>query len=303
MSGRESRLDVGSLAQLACLLEVSAPKPGNVSPGVGFGDATYEDFLASAAAIGHPLGTAATRPLGDTILLAIQATRRWTGTNTNLGIVLLLAPLARAASLIKGSAAVIPAVTLRDAVGDVLAATSVDDARAAYAAIRLAAPGGLGSAESQDVAGEPNVTLTDAMRLAAGRDGIAREYATDFHATFEIAAPALCTARTDGLSWNDAIVETFVTLLAAQPDSHIARRAGLALARDVTSQAATVKRLGGVRTAAGRSAIARFDASLRDERHRANPGTTADITAASIFVVLLGGGWHARKGGVDAASR
>jgi len=298
-----SRLDIGGLAQLACLLEVAAPKPGNVSPAVGFADTTYDDFLASAAAIGHPLGTAATRPLGDTILLAIEATRRRTATNTNLGIVLLLAPLARAAALDQRSEGAIPAHALRDTLAEVLATTTIDDARAAYAAIRLAAPSGLGSAASQDVAGEPNVTLTDAMRLAADRDGIAREYATDFGATFEVAAPALCAARTDGLTWTDAIVETFLTLLAIQPDTHIARRAGLALARDVTHQAATVQRLGGVRTDAGRSAIARFDASLRDERHRANPGTTADITAASIFVVLVGGGWHSRNGGIDAAPR
>src|SRR3954454_12501969 len=83
--------------QLACLLEVSAPKPGNVSPGRHFPDARYEDFLASAVAIGDPLSMAGTRPLGTTVRLAIEATARWTRSNTNLGIVLLLAPLARAA--------------------------------------------------------------------------------------------------------------------------------------------------------------------------------------------------------------
>ena len=303
MSTSESRLDIGAVAQLACLLEATAPKPGNVSPGVGFGDTTYDDFLASAAAIGHPLGTAASRPLGETILLAVDATRRWTSANTNLGIVLLLAPLARAAGLDHGESASIPLDALRRSLTHVLAETTVGDARATYAAIRLAAPGGLGTTAAQDVASEPTVTLTDAMRLAADRDGIANEYATNFRATFQIAAPALCSARGDGLPWNDAIVETFLTLLASQPDTHIARRAGVTLARDVTSRALDVLRLGGVRTRDGRSAIDGFDASLRDERNRTNPGTTADITAASIFVVLLAGGWQSRKGGVDAAPR
>jgi triphosphoribosyl-dephospho-CoA synthase len=300
---RESRLDIGAAAQLACLLEATAPKPGNVSPGLSFGDTTYDDFLASAAAIGHPLGTAATRPLGETILLALEATRRWTSANTNLGIILLLAPLARAAGLDHGGAASIAPDTLRTELRRVLAETTVDDARSAYAGIRRSAPGGLGTVAAQDVASDPSVTLTEAMRLAADRDGIASEYATNFRATFEVAAPALCAARNDGLSWNDAIVETFLTVLAAQPDTHIARRAGVALARDVTSRAVEVMRLGGVRTPQGRLAIARFDATLRDERNRANPGTTADITAASIFVVLLAGGWHSRNGGVDAAPR
>src|SRR5687768_3635505 len=90
--------DIAPAAQLACLLEVSAPKPGNVSPGRHFADTRYEDFLASAAAIGAPLAGAGTRPLGTTIRLAIEATARWTRSNTNLGIVLLLAPLARAAA-------------------------------------------------------------------------------------------------------------------------------------------------------------------------------------------------------------
>src|SRR5688572_17336986 len=80
--------DVAAAAQLACLLEASAPKPGNVSPGRHFADTRYEDFLASAAAVGGPLAGAGTRPVGATVRLAMEATRRWTRSNTNLGIVL-----------------------------------------------------------------------------------------------------------------------------------------------------------------------------------------------------------------------
>ena len=90
--------DVAAAAQLACLLEASAPKPGNVSPGRHFADARYEDFLASAVAIGAPIAGAGARPLGATIRLAVEATARWTRSNTNLGVVLLLAPLAKAVS-------------------------------------------------------------------------------------------------------------------------------------------------------------------------------------------------------------
>src|SRR5687767_12772288 len=88
--------DVAAAAQLACLLEASAPKPGNVCPGRHFADVRYEDFLASAVAIGGPFAGAAGRPLGATVRLAVEATSQWTRTNTNLGIVLLLAPLVRA---------------------------------------------------------------------------------------------------------------------------------------------------------------------------------------------------------------
>jgi triphosphoribosyl-dephospho-CoA synthase len=180
---------------------------------------------------------------------------------------------------------------LRDAVRHVLDATTVDDAREVYAAIRCAAPGGLGRVEAQDVANEPDVTLLEAMRLAAGRDGIAREYATAFEVTFGTGVPALDRARRDGLSWSDAVLETFLTLLAAAPDTHVARRGGPALAEEVSRRARAVLDAGGVRSAAGRRAIDALDVALRDERHTANPGTTADLTAATIFVVLLAGGW------------
>src|SRR6185436_6793831 len=112
-----------------------APKPGNVSPGRHFADVRYEDFLASAIAIGEPMAGAGERGVGSTIRLAIEATARLARSNTNLGIVLLFAPLARAASL--------PEASLHTAVKRVLDATTIEDAQQAYAAIRLARPGGL----------------------------------------------------------------------------------------------------------------------------------------------------------------
>jgi triphosphoribosyl-dephospho-CoA synthase len=279
--------DVAVAAQLACLLEASAPKPGNVSPGRHFADVGYEDFLASAAAIGPAMAGAGARPLGSTIRLAVEATARWAPSNTNLGMVLLLAPLARAA-LIE------PDADLRRSVGRVLGETTIHDARETYAAIRRAAPGGLGRAGEQDVADEPTVSLVDAMRLAALRDGIAREYASVFATTFETGAPSLERARRDGLSWDDAVVETFLVLLGAAPDTHVVRRAGAAIADDVSRRAREVLAAGGVRSKDGRRALDGMDQALRDERHSRNPGTTADLTAAAIFVVLLGGAaWRA----------
>jgi triphosphoribosyl-dephospho-CoA synthase len=300
--------DVATAAQLACLLEASAPKPGNVSPGRHFDDLRYDDFLASAAAIGAPLAGAGTRPVGATVRLAVDATAQWTRSNSNLGAVLLLAPLARAA-LTSGreNADVQPGTLpgsldsgLRGALVRVLGATTVEDARDVYVAIRRAAPGGLGRADAEDVSNEPTETLVEVMRLAADRDTIAREYVTAFELTFLTGAPALERARGDGLSWDDAVVETFLMLLAAVPDSHIARRGGAAMAAEVSSLASAALSAGGVRSAAGRRAIDEMDGRLRDARHIGNPGTSADLTAAAIFVVLLRGRWH---GGPDAAAR
>ena len=276
-------LEVAAAAQLACLLEVSAPKPGNVSPERHFHDTRYEDFLASAVAIGPALAQAHAQPLGATIRRAMDDTLRWTRSNTNLGIVLLLAPLARAALEHDGS--------LRDRVRRVLAETTVADAAEVYAAIRRARPGGLGQSPAEDVARPPSVNLRDAMGLAANRDAIAREYVTDFALTFETAIPALLAARREGLAWTDAVVETYLTLLEIGPDTHIARKLGSAEAEIVSRRAREVRATGATRSAQGRQALEELDRELRDPRNRRNPGSTADLTCAALFVVILEGGW------------
>jgi triphosphoribosyl-dephospho-CoA synthase len=283
MSTVRSAADIAALAQLACLLEVSAPKPGNVSPGRHFVDLTYEDFLTSAVAIGPAFTRIAEQSIGRTIRLAVEMTACCTKTNTNLGIVLLLAPLAKAATTAGGGG-------LRTALSRVLDDTTVEDARDVYAAIRLARPGGLGRSERQDVANEPDVTLLEAMRLAADRDGIAREYETRFAVTFERGAPTLTRARADGLSWSDAVVETYLSLLAHSVDTHIVRRTGAAAADRVSALARKALEAGGVRSAAGRQAVQDMDRAIRDVRNSKNPGTTADLTAAAIFVTLIEAG-------------
>ncbi|HEU4693967.1 MAG TPA: triphosphoribosyl-dephospho-CoA synthase [Vicinamibacterales bacterium] len=289
-------VNVGLAAQLACLLEASAPKPGNVSPGRHFSDLRYEDFLASALAIGEPMARAGEQSVGATIRKAIEATAQWSPSNTNLGIVLLFAPLARAAVNDPGGdvhalSRKSPPGSLQGAVRRVLDGTTIDDARDVYAAIRIARPGGLGRADEQDVASEPTMRLVEVMRLAAHRDTIASEYVTGFEITFGTAVPALERARHDGLRWDDAIVETFLTVLSQVTDTHIARRSGKELADEVTARAQRVLADGGVRSDAGRRAIDDMDRALRDERNSGNPGTTADLTAAAIFVLLLGGEW------------
>src|SRR5215211_1936183 len=153
-TGPRSPEAVAGAAQLACVLEASAEKPGNVTPRHDFADTSYEDMLRSAIALGPELGRAAERGVGDTVLAAVRATRRVAGANTNLGIALLLAPLARAA--LQGG-------PLRERAEEVLGALTVDDARAAYAAIRAAGAGGLYEPVEHDDRAAPTVTLREAM--------------------------------------------------------------------------------------------------------------------------------------------
>ena len=277
---RRSPEAVAGAAQLACVLEASAEKPGNITPRHDFADTSYEDMLRSAIALGPELGRAGERAVGDTVLAAVGATRRVAGANTNLGIALLLAPLARAALL--GGA-------LRERVEEVLGALTLDDARAAYAAIRAAGAGGLDEPVEHDVRAAPTVTLRDAMAAAAERDSIAAEYATGYAVTFELGLPALARALDDELRPRDAAVELYLGLLAQLPDTLVARKRGRRAAERVSAGAARVLAAGGVRSDAGRTAIAAFDASLRQDGNALNPGTTADLVTAVLFVALLEG--------------
>jgi triphosphoribosyl-dephospho-CoA synthase len=278
--GRRSPEAVAGAAQLACVLEASAEKPGNITPRHDFADTSYEDMLRSAIALGPELGRAGERRVGDTVLAAVRATRRVAGANTNLGIALLLAPLARAA-LLGG--------TLRERVEEVLCALTLDDARAAYAAIRAAEAGGLDEPVEHDVRAAPTVALRDAMASAAERDSIAAEYATGYAVTFELGLPALARALDDGLRPRAATVELYLGLLAAIPDTLVARKRGRRTAERVSAGAARVLAAGGVRSDAGRRGMVAFDAALRRDGNALNPGTTADLVTAVLFVALLEG--------------
>ncbi len=127
------------------------------------------------------------------------------------------------------------------------------------------------------------------MASAAERDSIASEYVTDYALTFETGVPALAAALGDGLGVRDAIVELHLRLLDAAPDTLIARKRGADAAARVSAGARDVLAAGGVRTAAGRRALQRFDASLREPGNALNPGTTADLVTATLFVALVEG--------------
>jgi triphosphoribosyl-dephospho-CoA synthase len=213
------------------------------------------------------------RGVGQLIADGVDATADVSGTNTNLGIVLMFAPLVRAA------ATRAPDETLRAATERVLAALDVDDATAAFAAIARANPGGLGDAPEHDVRAPARVSLREAMAAAADRDSIASEYASGYAIVFDSGLPALSEALRDGVPTLEAIVSLHLHLLAVYPDTLIARKAGAATARSVSTGAREV--LEGARS------LADFDASLRGPDHRLNPGTTADLVAATLLAALL----------------
>jgi triphosphoribosyl-dephospho-CoA synthase len=272
-------IPIGLCAQLACIWEATARKPGNVHRFADFEDTSYLDFLASAAAIAPVLETAGDRRLGATILEAVQATRRVTGSNTNLGIVLLLAPLA----------AVSVAEDLRQEVCRILAGLDVADARLVYQAIRLAAPSGLGKVDQQDLAAEPTLPLKEVMTLAADRDLIARQYCDGFQTVFDDCLPALKRMLQTTSSLEAAIIGCHLHLMALHPDSLVARKCGRAEAEEAARGARQVLDMGWPCDVGSQERLAELDRWLRTEGHRRNPGTTADLVTASLFVALRDG--------------
>jgi triphosphoribosyl-dephospho-CoA synthase len=200
-------------------------------------------------------------------------------TNTNLGIVLLLAPLA----------SVPRSEDLRRGLARVLGRLDLADAQAVYQAIRWAAPAGLGRVPEQDIDEEPTQTLRQVMELAAERDLIARQYANGFREVFEDGLPAFCQSLKPAPSLETAIIHCHLHMMARYPDSLIARKRGLAEAQESARRAERVLREGWPADPAGRAALAELDAWLRAAGRGRNPGTTSDLVTACLFVALREG--------------
>lgn len=263
----------------ACLTELDALKPGNVHR---FGDGhrmTLSDFVASAEAAALPIGRKGVR-VGRRIRLAVEQTQRAIGQNTNLGIVLLAAPLANAALTPEGG-------DLKSRVQHVLQSLDIEDAQEAYRAIRAARPGGLGEAPTHDVRDDPAVTLLEAMRAAEARDRIAWNYAHGFADIFELGLKWF----THGLErWKDpawAAARVYLGFLAHIPDTLIERKFGENIAAEVCEEARPIES-GLTQCPSPESMVGplmAFDQALK--QRGLNPGTSADLTVATLFADAL----------------
>ena len=276
--------DLPALVRRACLTECSARKPGNVYPGADFPNLTHAHFVAAADVAAATLPRAGELGVGVVVLNCVRATVRECRTNVNLGTALLLAPLC----------AVPPDVPLAGrGLRRVLRNTTVEDAAAVFEAIRLANPGGLGGADAQDVRGEPTVPLESVMRLAAGRDRVAAQFGTGFA---DVLAAAPTASDWDPAEWETETLFLFLGLLARFTDSHIARRCGVPAAVAVKRRAADLWDAEDGGRVLNPGKLAALDRHLRGGTPRRNPGTTADLTCAALFVA-------ARDHGVELPDR
>jgi triphosphoribosyl-dephospho-CoA synthase len=264
----------------ACACDVEAFKPGNVSVYSAGHDMVVEDFLLSSDVSACPLSDQ-NYSLGEKIFHAVKATRDAVGCNTNLGILLLCAPLIQAEQQRKRGQ------SLKEALQDVLDNTSVDDAKWVFKAIALAAPGGLGESKNQDVMEKPSMSLTQAMKIAEDKDRIAKQYTTNYKDIFNFSV----LRYNDGFSrfgsreWAGVFV--FTGLLRRFSDSHIERKYGDKHSGWVLEQMITVDDalLGTHDPEQLLPMLHEVDRQFKDKG--INPGTTADLTVATVFVVLM----------------
>jgi triphosphoribosyl-dephospho-CoA synthase len=280
MTGPLTREAIRSSFLAACQAELDALKPGNVhrhSAGHGMEVAHFERAAEAAAGPISDPGPS----VGKRILRATEASVAATGLNTNLGIVLLCAPLAKAASETTFD------VGLRRRLGLILASLDERDAEDAFAAIRLANPAGLGSAGEGDVRdGATHITLIAAMHLAADRDRIANAYVTVYADVFDFALPCLQAACAETSDAHLQVTTLHMALLAEFPDTHILRKHGQKAAKWVQAEARSLAAFWQpVATAKSETTLLEFDAKLKSQG--LNPGTTADFVVATLFAAGL----------------
>jgi len=303
---------VGGCASLAALLEVSAyPKPGNVHRLRDFRGTSYEHFLAGGVSLGPWMASLAEEGakvrsgevgwdvvgLGRHVLGAVEDMLRWQrGGNVHLGVILLFAPLAAAAGASLRDGVAEPG-ELREALLKAVAAATPSDSADIYRAIGSAMSGeNLGAAERLDVSNPSSIDLIlrrgikplEIFEDCSARDTICGEWASGFSVTFEEGHPYLAEKLSHG-STNDAVVDAFLYILSRHPDSLIRRKRGDEAAGAVSEKARKTLDGGGASTNEGRRLLARMDEELQAQEGGLNPGTSADLTAASLFVHLLGG--------------
>ena len=303
---------ISKCLEMAILFEVSANKPGNVNFVVGFEGTRVEHFLASAVAAAPSFEEAAKHGIaisegklkiseagiGQLMKDCVADIAAWqTGGNTLLGTVMLFIPMAVAAGMTPmDKKGVFDAAKLRANMKLVVESSTAQDAVYLYEAIGIADPSGLNGAPDLDVNDskskarllKENVTLFEVFKIASGYDDICYEWVNNFPITFDLAFPYLGN-QLKAHRLNTAIVNTFLKILSEHPDTFISRKVGLENAQKISQDAKHVIEVGGAESKAGKESIVLFDKKLREYGNDYNPGTTADITAATLALCTLSG--------------
>lgn len=275
-----SSRQLSELYRQACEVDVQAFKPGNVSVYADGHDMTVADFRlsakVSAGAICNP-----DYSLGEKIYYAVKETREAVGCNTNLGIILLCAPLIQASSYKKSD------LTLRQAVAKVISEATIEDADWVFKAITLASPGGLGRSDQQDVNEQASVTLFEAMKLASAKDRIALQYITDYNDIFNFSVLRYNIFFNQWRDRNWAAAAVYADMLSQFPDSHIERKYGDQYTEMVATKMAQLSEEFSKTDNPKQIKPLLFCLDQELKFYGINPGTTADMIVATVLTAFL----------------
>ena len=263
------------------ICDIDALKPGNVGRhGSGHG-MECADFIRSAQAV-TPILCDRRLGIGRKILSSVEATMAEVRCNTNLGMVLLMAPIIRVFQE-HG-----PQVNFRQTVKSTLKSLGRQEAQDIFAAIRLANPGGLGKVDRYDVNSPVETDIYSAMDAARDRDLVALQYANGYREVMDLGVKCLQNRHDRGNSLEWAVVACYLMYMASFPDSHIRRKHGIETAEQVTKRTKPVleqfMRYDDPEDA--REVLMILDRELKASG--LNPGACADLTVASLLVFRLG---------------
>jgi triphosphoribosyl-dephospho-CoA synthase len=273
-------------SQIACCLEVSSFKPGNVHRNKDYDDIKYHHFLNSGVAFGDIIYKASKDPrnIGQYIKLAVIESKKWSPSNANLGIIMLHTPIATTT----GQMEEFNINTLKKEIKNTVKNTTTDDAIAVYDAIEIAMPNINPPKEGPDAQKndakqelrEKNLTLYDVFKISSSWDSISYEWTKGFNISFE-GYNLLNKYYKQYNNINLATTKTFLNILSNYPDTLIARKKDENTSKMVSNKAKEVL------NNFNEESLLKFDKFLSNEGNKLNPGTTADLIASSLMIFLL----------------
>jgi len=273
-------------SQIACCLEVSSFKPGNVHRNKDYDDIKYHHFLNSGVAFGDIIYKASKDPrnIGQYIKLAVIESKKWSPSNANLGIIMLHTPIATTT----GQMEEFNINTLKKEIKNTVKNTTTDDAIAVYDAIEIAMPNINPPKEGPDAQKndakqelrEKNLTLYDVFKISSSWDSISYEWTKGFNISFE-GYYLLNKYYKQYNNINLATTKTFLNILSNHPDTLIARKKDENTSKMVSDKAKEVL------NNFNEESLLKFDKFLSNEGNKLNPGTTADLIASSLMIFLL----------------
>ena len=271
--------DLKAAYLFSCKKDIELIKPGNVNLLSPHKDTKAQDYLDSAT-LSSKESFNQNHSLGKRILESVKVTRSQVNVNTNLGIILLCAPVIQ--SYIDFNA-----LDLRDCIKKTLSATSVKDTHDLCAAINISSPGGLGDSDMYDTVSYPNISIKQIMDYSKEYDRISYQYSHNFTDIFDFIIPKLEFLNQRYESLDISLSLLFIEILAKIPDSHISRKFGDKIAKKTSNNAYDLLKILNREYDPDYLAKALNNLDYEYKKKGINPGTTADLLVASLMIYKI----------------